>query len=278
MQKTKTTKDILSKIAALISLTGLVLVSVVGPLAAQTLNQGFQSDEPLQKGMMIKQKDNDNTKIEPVSRSSLKDLKGVVVEKNESPVTIASEGQTIFVASSGRYEVLVSDENKEIKKGDYISISSLNGIGMKADSEQSIVLGRAVEDFNGRDGIIGQTTTQDNKSVNFGRIDTDIAIGSNPLKKENQQSTIPRVLTNISSSVTGKQVSTARIWLASIVFLITSVVTVVMLYGGSKSSLLALGRNPLSKSSINRALLQVVLFAIIVFISGMFGVYLLLKL
>jgi hypothetical protein len=45
-----------------------------------------------------------------------------------------------------------------------------------------------------------------------------------------------------------------------------------------RSSMIALGRNPLSRKSILRGMFQVIITSIIIFICGLFGVYLLLKL
>lgn len=246
---------------------------------AQTLNQGYKSDETLQKGMLVKKSDDDNSKVEAVSQETIKDLRGVVVNKNDSPVTLASQDQTVFVADNGTHEVLVSDENGQIKSGDYLSVSSVSGIAMKALAEQPLVLGRAVNDFRGSGDTIGATTIQpDDKRVNFGRIQAEIAIVANPLQKKSVQETVPKIIKELSASVAGQPVSNARIWLAFLIFLVTSLLVGVMLYSGAKSSLQALGRNPLSKPSIIRGLLQVILLAMVVFICGMFGVYLLLKL
>lgn len=279
MVKTNIKNLFLSKIIVLISLLALITLSIAGPLSAQTLNQGYKSDQPLQTGMMVKEKDGDNSKVEPVSQNTLKDLKGVVVSKNDSPVVIATEDQTIFVSNSGVHDVLVSDENGPIKSGDYLSVSSIVGIAMKVSADETLVLGRASADFNGNGDTIGTTTRQsDNKRINFGRIQVDIAIAANPTQKKSPQEIIPKILQNISASIVGKPVSNARIWLASIIFLVTSMVTGIMLYGAARSSLIAIGRNPLSKTSIIRGLLQVVILGLIVFICGMFGVYLLLKL
>ncbi|HEX5796833.1 MAG TPA: hypothetical protein VFX86_00400 [Candidatus Saccharimonadales bacterium] len=279
MLKTNTRIRGASKILAVIFLSVSSLLVITGMLSAQTLNRGYKADQTLQKGMLVKEKDGDPTKVEPLTRETLDSLKGVVVARNDSPVVIASEDQTVFVASTGVYEVLVSDENGMIEPGDYLSISSLSGIAMKATREQSLVLGRAAAAFSGQGDAIGSTAREsDNKQINFGRIETDIAIAANPLQKNSRLDTVPKILREVSSSVAGQPVSNARIWLASIVFIATSLLTGIMLYGGTKSSLLALGRNPLSKASIIRGLLQVVILGLTVFICGMFGVYLLLKL
>ncbi|HEX5456488.1 MAG TPA: hypothetical protein VFW77_03930 [Candidatus Saccharimonadales bacterium] len=279
MLKTNIHKRILTGLLFLVVLAMSIPAVFSGTGQAQSIDRGYKSDEPLQQGLMVKEKRSDNTKVEPVDQATLGELKGVVVAKNDSPVVIASSDQTVFVADSGTHKVLVSDENGPIKTGDYLSISSLRGIAMKATTSQSLVLGQAAEAFNGSGDSIGSTTRQsDNKKINLGRIAVNISIVANPLQKNSKLQTVPSILRDVSSNVAGKPVSGARIWLASIVFLATSLLTGLMLYGGAKSSLLAMGRNPLSKSSILRGLLQVVVLGIIVFICGMFGVYLLLKL
>lgn len=273
------TNTIFAKLILAISLIVLGVIGFRPDLSAQSLNQGYTADQPLELGMLVKEKDSDHSKVEPVKQSTLAYLKGVVVSRNDSAVVIAGEGQNVFVADSGTHDVLVSDENGNIKKGDYLSISSLDGIAMKADNKVSIVLGRAAENFDGAADNIGSTTRKsDDKKINLGKIQADIAIAASPIKKQPARDTVPRIFKDVSSSVAGKSVSTGRIWLASIVFLASSMVTGIMLYGGARSSLIALGRNPLSKKSIIRGLIQVVIMGMIVFICGMFGVYLLLKL
>ena len=51
-----------------------------------------------------------------------------------------------------------------------------------------------------------------------------------------------------------------------------------LLYSGIRSSVISIGRNPLSKESITKSLLQIILTSIIIFLIGLFGVYLLLRL
>ncbi|MBI5357629.1 hypothetical protein HZB74_02165 [Candidatus Saccharibacteria bacterium] len=257
----------------------LTIFLIPGYLKAQSLNQGYKSDEPLQKGMLVTERDDDSSKIVAVTHETLNKLKGVVIQQNDAPFTVAAEGENVFVANSGIYEVLVSNENGEIKSGDYVSISSLSGVGMKATEDQLLVLGRATTDFKGEGDSVGSSVIGGiNKKVNFGRIPVAISITRNPWLKESKTNSIPKVLQNVSVSIAGKQVNTARIWMATAVFLASVIVTGVMLYSGARSSLISVGRNPLSKSILMKGLMQVVLLSLIIFISGMFAVYLLLKL
>ena len=57
------------------------------------------------------------------------------------------------VALAGRVPVKVSDENGAIKKGDFISASSVSGVGMKATTSSQTV-GIALESFSGKLGKI----------------------------------------------------------------------------------------------------------------------------
>ena len=259
--------------------TGLLAVSVFGVAVAeaQVFSEGYESDEPLQSGMLVKEVEGDPKKIEALQQQSLGQFKGVVVSQKESPINLYSKGQRIFVASSGILDVLVSNENGDIRQGDYLSISSLAGIAMKANSDQELVIGRAAQDFNATSPI-ASTTSVNGKPVNIGRIQTEVGFGQNPLIEVKRFNTAPQVITNIATSIAGKPVSVARIWLASVVFVVTSIISGVMVYGGIKNSLVAIGRNPLSRALIVRGLLQVVLLSLLVFITGLFGVYLLLKL
>ena len=63
-----------------------------------------------------------------------------------------------------------------------------------------------------------------------------------------------------------------------LVLLIASFVSGMLLLSGVKSAMTAIGRNPLAKKAIYRSLVQVVISSLIVFIVGIFAVYLLLKL
>lgn len=276
MYKIKTYK----RLTALI--TGCLLIILIGifhagKINAQVFSVGYKSNGALQRGMLVKEVDKQPNKVEALSQESLDKLKGVVVSQKQSTVNLYTPGQQVFVAYSGTFEALVSDENGDIKQGDYISISSLPGVAMKANADQSLVLGRAASNFNDSSIILGKTTSGD-RQVKFGRIQVDISIGENPLIKEQKSNTAPQFIQNIATSIAGKPVNLARVWIAAIIFLATSVIAGVMIYGGIKNSLIAIGRNPLSKGSISRGLFQVVLFSLLIFITGLFAVYLLLRL
>lgn len=266
---------------AFLALILISVISIAHPLAAQTVTQGYGTDEILQRGMLVSLKDSDATKVEAAYKDNIKRLHGVVVNPNDAPVTISSETQKTFVATVGRYDALVSDENGEIKQGDYITVSSVPGIGKRNDTTSMNVIGKALADFNGKADVLSTTDLKDNggvtQKVNIGRIQLDIGIGANPLAKP-EDVNLPKFLKKATESIAQKTISPVRVYLSLAILLASIAIAGSMLYAGVRSSMISIGRNPLSKQSITKSLIQIVITSFIVFIIGIFGVYLLLKL
>jgi hypothetical protein len=284
MLKTKIRSTLtMQRILAVLTLIVLVALSLNGPLQAQDAGiiQGYGSDEQLQRGMIVQLKKSDTSKVEPNSLKSIDQMHGVVVDANDAPFTISNEGAKVFVAQSGRYDVLVTDQNGPISPGDYITISALNGIGMKAGTKEPVVIGRALDGFDGKQGVISTSEVRDTagttKTVNLGRVGTDITVNRNPNLKA-EEPNVPEVLRKAAESIAGKQVNPARIYISVVIFLVSAVIAGSLLYSGVRNGIISLGRNPLSRKSVIRGMLQVVLVGLIIFFAGLFGVYLLLKL
>jgi hypothetical protein len=266
----------------LLATLGLLTIAGVivgfGQVLAQSVLQGYTSEENLQKGMLIALKDGDDSKIVAITDQNVDKFKGVVVDKNDSPVTISNEERNIFVASVGPYEVLVTNENGPIKRGDYISISSSSGIGAKALENQEYVIGVAASDFNGGGDSVSSATSKSGTTVQVGRIKADVALAKNPNMKAPQKDRIPDAIQRLSRAIADKPVSNVRIYIGMAIFVASALIAGTMLYSGVRNTLISIGRNPLSKASIYRGLFQVILLSLIIFIVGIFGVYLLLKL
>ncbi len=269
------------RVIALIGLVLIIVVGAMGPSDAQSVARGYNAQEPLQRGMLVVLKQADPNTVEAATPETIDRLHGIVVNANDAPVTISDEGQQVFVATGGRFDVLVSDQNGTVKVDDYITASSLRGIGMKAGTDQSTIIGKAAGEFNGRDQIVGQDNYEDSKgvkkSVKIGRIPVDISPGRNPLSLL-PEANLPGFLKRASQAIAGRPVSPVRVYIAAAIFFISGLIAGSMLYAGTRSSIISIGRNPLSKRTIFRSLLQVTLTSLIVFIVGMFGVYLLLRL
>lgn len=282
-------KKPLKKISALL-LAGLFCLLVSVPVLAaskasvtQSVTQGYGSDTPLQNGMIVKLEDKDANKVEAVTTSTIDKIQGVVVAANDAAVTLsddANKGQ-VFVATFGRYDTLVSNQNGPIAVGDYITVSSIAGIGMKAGSSEPVVLGKAAGGFDGTSNVVGTSTLTDtlgkHQGVSIGLIPVDVVVARNPLQRDTADN-LPGFLRKVSESIANKPVSTARVYISLAVLLVSAFVAGGMLYAGIRGGLISIGRNPLAKKTIGRSIAQVIISSIIVFIIGVCGVYLLLKL
>ena len=271
----------IQRILALAALLGLIFIGLASPLSAQSFTQGYGSDGTLQKGIIVRLKEGDTTKVQAVSKDQMDKMHGVIVNPNDAAVTLSGDGEKVFVATRGRQEVLVSTENGAIKEGDFITLSALGGVGMKAGTTQALIIGRATEAFDGTGQLIGSASVKDSNGgdheVKLGRIDIDINIGRNPWLKS-EEPNLPDALRRASEAIAGKPVQAVRVYISMVVFFLATVVSASLLYGGVRSGLISIGRNPLSKKLIIRGMLQVIVAGLIIFILGIFAVYLLLKL
>ena len=254
----------------------------VGVTKAQTVVQSYNTDSSLQTRLIVQLEPKDSTKVQAATQSSASKIFGVVVSPTASPVTLSGSGSAnqAFVATTGNYQVLVSDQNGSIKSGDYITISALDGIGMKATNNNSIVLGKATSAFNGTGDSIGATSLKNSNgqqvTVQLGDVAVNINTGQNPLVKS-QQSNLPAFLSSAGQSFSSGPVSTGKVYLGLMILLVSAIIASSLLFAGVRSSITAIGRNPLSKKSVTRSLVQVTITSLMVFIIGLFAVYLLLR-
>jgi hypothetical protein len=271
-------------------------VSVVGTLGvlsfaafpskvyAQAVAQSFTADTEVRAGMAVELA-GDKSKVKPVTQSDASKMIGVIVQSNDAPISLTSTtaGSQVYVATTGTYRVLVSDQNGAIKKGDYLVVSSFDGVAMKVDDTSTYVVGKALADFDGSGSVLSQTTVQDtagkSHKISLGYLSTTINISRNPLLHSNAStSNVPGFLLRATESISNKPVSPIKAYISLAIAVFTSVIACVMLYAAIRSSLISMGRNPLARKSIMRNLIQVVVTSVIILITGFFAVYLLLKL
>lgn len=234
--------------------------------------------------MIVQLDTRDTNKVLPSTQDAADRLHGVVVSPNDAPVSLQDNttSQQYYVATDGTYQVLVSDQNGTIHKGDYITISSLAGVGMKATSTQSVVLGKALNDFDGSANVEGTNTLTlangQKTTVHLGKVSVDVSIAHNPLYQPSTKDAVLQTLQRIAQSVAHKPVSLTHIYMSIAVLLASVGIAATMLVTGVRASLAAVGRNPLARSHIIRGLIQITFTSLIIFLVGVFGVYLLLKL
>ncbi|HET8671128.1 MAG TPA: hypothetical protein VFM05_11020 [Candidatus Saccharimonadales bacterium] len=269
-------------VVACLSLLVLVGIGTVNHVLAQNVTTGYQSDEPLQIGMIVKLKEGDAAKVVPLPQDEIPDMLGVVVSGNESPVSLSNPDakQEVFVATYGRYDVLVSTQSGSIREGDFVTISSLKGVGMRAETVQELVIGKALRNFDGGSTAVTKMTldtSNGKREVFIGRIPVEVSVGHNPLYSKDKEQGVPKFLSKAANFVTDRPVTAFRIWASVTALLVSVLVAGTILIAGVRSGMIATGRNPLAKGAIIKSLIQVTIMSLIVFVIGLFAVYLLLR-
>jgi len=245
--------------------------------------QGYAADKAIQIGTIVQLSGGDSPKVSAATSKNLNQMYGVAVDPHQLSLTIsnASLANESYIATSGTYNVLVSTEGGPITTGDFVTLSAIDGVGMKAGTDQPIIFGRAVSAFSGKSGFgsvtLKDTTGQETQKVTLGLVSVTINIERNPNKKSTKAD-LPKLLQRIGQAVAEKPIGPLRIYLSLAITGLSIIIAIVVLYSGIRNSLIAIGRNPLSKKSIFRGLLEIILTSFLILIIGLFAVYLLLKL
>jgi hypothetical protein len=285
-QTVRVSRIILSVAAIVVAATAVVL-----PVSAATTTtyggggvQGYNSDTELNTGTIVQLTGKDSNTVKVATQ--LDNMFGVVVDRNQVQLTFTTDGQKpqTYVTPSGTYNTLVSTQNGPIAIGDYVTLSAVDGIAMKAGTldEQKTVFGRAQAAFDGKGVTLGTATLKDTSgkttgTVKFGTIPVTIAIMRNPNDKSTKFNA-PEWLQRVGKAIAEKEVSPIRIYLSMGITIISLIAAIAVLYSGVRNSVISIGRNPMGKKSIFRALLEIILTSLLILIIGLFAVYLLLKL
>lgn len=246
--------------------------------------QGYSAEQRLDPGTVVELADREKRQVRAVSQAELANMFGVVVDPQQVPIRISDDGLTneTFVAVSGTYNVLVSTQGGAISPGDHVTPSSIKGVAMKAGVEEPSVFGRAVAGFDGKSATRGSTQLQDVdgaviQTVQLGSIPVTIEIQPNPNEKSTKAK-VPEVLERIGQAIAEKEVSAIRIYISLAITAVSLITALLVLYVGVRNSIIAIGRNPMSKKSIFRALIEIILTSVLILVIGLFAVYLLLRL
>lgn len=274
-------KKITSKIILVALAAFFITSSMVLGVVAQEFTQGYSTTEKMNRGTVVGLTPGQDTQVESINTDKNEALFGVVIRSNDAAVTLTEDKTGVYVATSGRFEVLISDIDGALEAGDLITTSAISGIAKKATDKEKFVLGKVLEvvDFQDQSKILLETTVTDEKGatipVKISRVMAEIDVKANPgLKSE---TSAPEFLVNFSETIAGKPVSALRIYAGLIIVTIAGAISGSLLYSSVKTSIISIGRNPLSKNSVLTGLAQVVVISVIIFISGLVAVYLLLK-
>lgn len=265
-------------LASPILLVGL-LIGGIGLAAAASANisHSYSGAKGITMGSLVSLDSEQDNFVEAANISTANKLVGITVAVEDSLVAIDSADNKVQVATSGVVNALVSDVNGPIKTGDQIAVSPFNGVGMKAEPGSRIV-GLAQTSLGG-DGAKSQPTKVTNKNgkiqtINVGFVRVSIAIGSVPRLSDETENNI---LQKVARSITGHYVSTARLVVSTVIAIIALLALVMLIYTSVYGTIVAVGRNPLAKSSIFRALISVMGLVVITAFVAIGTIYLIIR-
>lgn len=240
-------------IAAL--LMGVVTCLPAVASAETTISQGYATTDQLTAGSIVSLKNNTTDHVEAASSKNVGSMFGVAINDGNSLLTLSgTDSSQVQIATSGIVQVLVSDINGGISQGDEITASPINGVGMKATDNIKVV-GIAQSDLNASSG--SKQTYKDKSgthSVLIGQI--PVALNVTYFYKQAQKSIVPGAIQNVANALAGKKVNTLPIIICIGIFIITLIVVVSIIYSMIRSSIISVGRNPMSQSAIYRDLVQ----------------------
>jgi hypothetical protein len=252
---------------------GLAAVAMVALFVAApawaSLSQGFATTAPIATGSLVSLDPKSSGSVVVADLNNVGRLFGVVVPASSASISLSGGGDgQVQVTTAGNAQVLVTTAGGNIHVGDYIGISQIAGVGQKVGSTSTRVIGTAQADFNGSGDGVTKRSIDDGagkkREVSIGQIPIVVAVSSYTATDGKQSYVIPNWLQNLSNTLAGKAVSPIRIIVAGLILIVAVISISVLLYSAVRNSIISIGRNPLSRSSVLRGLLTVGFVAIII--------------
>jgi hypothetical protein len=252
---------------------------MVSSPALASLSQGYATKTPIAAGSLVSLDPKSSGSVLVTDLNNTANLFGVVVPPSSASISLSGAGSgQVQVVTSGTASVFVSTAGGDIKVGDYISVSPIAGVGQKVSDSGSKVVGTAQTDFNGSGEGVTKRSIEDSsgkkKEVAIGQIPVVIAVSTFTSTDGKQNYVVPSWLQNLSNTLAGKDVSPIRIIIAGIVLLVALASVTVLLYAAVRNSIISIGRNPLSKSSVLGGLMQVIAISGGIMLLAAGGIYL----
>ena len=240
-----------------------------------TIAQGFLTRQEVGRGGLVSIVPNADKSVEIATQSHPERLIGVVTN---NPLLAISGGETeVQVVTDGLAHALVSDINGDIKRGDHIAVSAIEGVGAKA-IVGSRVVGTAHGDFSQAQQIKEHQLVDSEgtpRTVKIGLLPVNVSPTYYEPPTEDD-SMVPGFLQHFANSVAGRRVVPLRIFISVVVFLAGIVAIGVLFYSSVRYSITAIGRNPLSASAVHKGLIEVALIGGMILLVTLITVYLVL--
>lgn len=255
----------------------VMLVSILFPAATFALtpiSQSYITNDDLSEGAIVSLKEGSTDEVEASSSKNVDNIFGIVINDNNSLLRITSkEGTQVQVATEGNVSILASDINGDIKRGDHITASPIEGVGMKATGNVRIV-GIAQGDMVGQKKQTIKGVDGKNETVLLGEVPVLVNVAY--FFKQPDKTIIPAAIQNMANTLAGREVSTLPILISAGIFFVMLVVVSSIVYSMIHSSIISVGRNPMSQSAVYRDMIQMSTLVLAILTVGVIAIYLVL--
>lgn len=244
--------------------------------ALTTISQGFSTTDKVSLGSIVSLQAHSSDAVSATTTSNVNSMVGVVINEGSSLLSLSNEeGTQIQVATSGIMQVLVSDINGKIAQGDQITASPIKGVGMKATSNTKVI-GIAQDSISANNSSTQDYTDKDGTkhTVTLGQI--PVLVNVSYYYKQPDKTIIPSAVQNVANALAGKSVNALPILISAGIFIITLIVIVSIIYSMIHSSIISVGRNPMSQSAIYRDLVQLSALVVGILMVSVVSIYLVL--
>lgn len=255
------------------------LVFFIFNLTAAALSANFSrsynSDGTIPIGSIVSLDSERQNYVQPANTNNGLKLIGVIVNANDSLIAADVTPGKVQVATSGNASTLVSTLNGDIHIGDQIGVSTLSGVGMKAQAGSRVIgLAQTAFDSHTEGAKAQKVTDSSGKTVNayIGYVKVGVAVSTKNTEDANVNS-----LQKALQSFTGHIVSMPRIIISILITLVAFIVLITLTYTSIYSSIISVGRNPLAKYAVFRTLRSILAMTLLTTILASVAVYMLLK-
>jgi hypothetical protein len=159
------------------------------------------------------------------------------------------------VVTSGKTNVLVSSANGNIKKNDFITTSTISGVGQKA-TRNGMVIGTALQDYsNSNQKATGKILVAINPHITASFTDV--------------KTNVFEMLRNVTDLAPLSQLTTLRYIIAAGIALLAFAIGFIYFGRIARSGVEALGRNPLAKRAIQLNLVLNLFLMMVIIAAGL---------
>lgn len=257
-------------------LGGLLLAGGVAG-ATTFISQGFFTSSDIAPGSLVSLQNNSTDSVEPATSDNVDNLFGVVLGGSQPSVALSSDqSKQVQVSTNGVEEVLVSDINGAIASGDSITASPISGVGMKASTNIKVI-GVAQGKFP---NSTAKKQTYKDKSGQTQTVmlgETPVLVNVSEYYVQPNKTLIPPAVQNIANALAGKKVDSLPILVSIGIFIVAMVVVVSIIYSMIRSSIISVGRNPMSQAAIYRNVIQLSALVVVILAVTVMAIYMVLR-